>query len=228
MRQTRGRCSSPRWRGRSLANPVDEGAEFGDLAVLLEILDVVELRLSYVRVQDNPRTAQWLWLAAMAFPLSTLLVERWTERDTTRTWTRRARDGAPAVVLLLFALAIRVPDLTGSPLQVHGDEAACGIWGRLLAQGHTPLLVIGWAGVPMLSYVDVALGLRVVQDSLLGARAAHAVEGALSIALLYWLGREWFGRRAGFIGATLLAVSQFHLLLSRDRLTFCLVLYATG
>jgi len=43
--------------------------------------------------------------------------------------------------------------------------------------------------------------------------------GTLTIALLWWVGRSWFGPQTGIAGAALLAFSEYHIGLSRTALT---------
>jgi 4-amino-4-deoxy-L-arabinose transferase-like glycosyltransferase len=47
----------------------------------------------------------------------------------------------------------------------------------------------------------------------------NIVLGTLTVAAVWWVGRAWFGARAALIAATMLAFSQFHILLSRVALT---------
>lgn len=60
---------------------------------------------------------------------------------------------------------------------------------------------------------------------LFGGAADHAavmvnvVIGTATVAAIWWVGRSWFGRRAGVIAAVLLALSGSHILLSRVVLT---------
>jgi 4-amino-4-deoxy-L-arabinose transferase-like glycosyltransferase len=47
----------------------------------------------------------------------------------------------------------------------------------------------------------------------------NVVIGAATVAAIWWVGRSWFGPRAGVIAAVLLALSGSHILLSRVALT---------
>jgi len=46
-----------------------------------------------------------------------------------------------------------------------------------------------------------------------------ALFGTLTVALVWWVGRRWFGAAAGLAAAALLALSDFHIALSRAALT---------
>lgn len=179
---------------------------------------VVSARL----VGTDPWNAQWWWLGAMASSLLIALatsLRPWRAaafRDFAYLW----REGAVLAGLFLLALAVRVPHITSSPPFVHGDEAMCGIYGRLFAAGHTPLLSIQWFGLPMLSYAVSGAGMQLFGNNLTGLRLTNAVIGSLAVVLTYLLGKEWFGRRAGLLGALVLSVTFLHVLLSRDGIHY--------
>ena len=55
------------------------------------------------------------------------------------------------------------------------------------------------------------------------------VAGSLTVILVWWVGRRWFGPTAGLVAATLVALSDVHILFSRTALTdvpMCLFLLA--
>jgi hypothetical protein len=55
------------------------------------------------------------------------------------------------------------------------------------------------------------------------------IAGGLTIPLVWWVGRRWFGPTAGLVAATLVALSDVHILFSRTALTdvpMCLFLIA--
>jgi hypothetical protein len=172
-------------------------------------------------VANDEWTAQWWWLAAMSLPLLVLLVERGL------SWRRNG--GRPAVgpvefaivtAMFVVALAPRLPAITSSPPFLLGDEAQCGLFGRLFDAGHTPLLSISWFGLPMFSYAVSGVGLWVFGNDFTGLRLINAVVGAGGVVLLYLLGREWFGRRAAIVAALLLSVWFLPLELSRDGIHY--------
>lgn len=166
--------------------------------------------------------AQWWWIGGMALPVAALAVvtaQRSFTSSDRRIHTDRVELGL-CIALFLVALAPRLPDITSSPPALFGDEASCGLYGRLFNAGHTPLLSISWYGLPMLSYAVNGLGFRLFGDTWAGMRTMDAVIGSLGVMLIYLLGKEWFGRLAGALAALVLAFSFLHLELSRDGLHY--------
>ena len=175
-----------------------------------------------MRVAADPWTAQTLWFAAMGAPIVALLAERLRTALARRTpfiSIDRSEAGIVAVLFLL-ALAPRVPDLTGTLAFLHGDEASCGLYGRVFNSGQAPLLSISWYGLPMFSYAVSGFGLRVFGDTLTGLRLTNAVVGSIGVVLLYVLARELFERRVALLAAFILAISFLHLDLSRDGIHY--------
>lgn len=166
--------------------------------------------------------AQWWWVAAMVAPVLVLLLERglaW-RRDPNVRPVVRVGEVAAGSTLFVFALIPRVIDITASPPFLLGDEAQCGLYGRLFDAGHTPLLSISWYGLPMFSYAVSGVGLWVFGDDFAGFRLINAVIGAGGVLLIYLLGREWFGRPAAIIATLLSCVWFLPLELSRDGIHY--------
>jgi hypothetical protein len=166
--------------------------------------------------------AQWLWLAGMAIPLLALAGIRvyrlWGH--ATRLPSIGRREAGAVAALFIVALALRAVNITASPPFLLGDESSCGLYGRVFNAGHTPLLSISWFGLPMLSYAISGLGLTLFGDNFTGLRMINAVIGAGSVVLIYLLGKEWFGRRAGALAAIFLTFTFLHLELSRNGIHY--------
>jgi hypothetical protein len=171
---------------------------------------------------SNPWSAQWWWLTAAAIPLLTLLAARALAWRSGRTLNFSLRPWIIAEVVAIFAIAliVRAVDITSSPPFVHGDEAQCGLFGRLFDAGHTPLLSISWFGLPMFSYAISGVGLHLFGNDLTGLRLTNAVLGSAGVALTYLLGKEWFSRRAGLVAAIFLAFTFLHVEWSRDGIHY--------
>lgn len=59
----------------------------------------------------------------------------------------------------------------------------------------------------------------------LGAMLVSLVAGSLTVPLVWWVGRSWFGQTAGLAAATLCAFSDVHILFSRTALTDVLLCF---
>src|SRR5262245_12703777 len=59
----------------------------------------------------------------------------------------------------------------------------------------------------------------------LTAMAVNVVAGSLTIPLVWWVGRRWFGPAAGLSAATLVAVNDVHIFFSRTALTDVLLVF---
>ncbi|HOJ19976.1 MAG TPA: glycosyltransferase family 39 protein [Armatimonadota bacterium] len=94
------------------------------------------------------------------------------------------------------------------------DEAASWSFARLpvaelLTRNADP-------GNPPLYYLALGQWLALFGDSEIALRSFSAVAGVLSVPVIYLLGRELFGRRAGALAALLLAFSPIHLFYSQE------------
>lgn len=121
------------------------------------------------------------------------------------------------VLALLVAAALRLPDLATIPPGVHYDEAAYGLnAGDIGLRGDRPIFIPGFTGRETL-YLYLAGGLaRALGNTIFALRLTSAFTGLLTIAAVYWLGREMLAdRRIALLAAALLAVSFWHVLFSR-------------
>ncbi len=173
-------------------------------------------------VSHNEWAAQWFWLAGMAIPLLVVIAPKlWALRTFKFDSPSFDRAGAGAVVgLFVASLALRVPRLTSTIPFVHGDEATCGLIGRLFDQGKISLLHLPMWGLPTLGFATSGLGLRLFGDNIVGLRLTNCIIGSLGVVLTYLLGKEWFGRRTGVLAAVLLGVSFLQSDLSRDGIHY--------
>lgn len=109
-----------------------------------------------------PLLAMWLWVVAMSIVLFGLALKI---HLFSFALNKKINTNYPdvSIILILFLLSLipRLVALQYSPPFVHGDEAACGIYGRLFDTGQAPLLSIGWYGLPMFSYAISGVGLEI-------------------------------------------------------------------
>jgi 4-amino-4-deoxy-L-arabinose transferase-like glycosyltransferase len=91
---------------------------------------------------------------------------------------------------------------------------------RLLTEGHPPLIgpgtSIGSMYLGPLYYYMMAPALLLANFSPVGPAIQIALLGIITIAFVWWIGREWFGRTAGLIAAGLYAISPTVIVYSRS------------
>jgi 4-amino-4-deoxy-L-arabinose transferase-like glycosyltransferase len=128
------------------------------------------------------------------------------------------------LAILLVALALRVAALTDAPPGLNQDEAAnaWNAWcllhtGRGQAGEAWPILYIRALGEnrPALQTYAILPWQALGGLNVWTVRLPSAIAGVLSIALVFYLGRAWCGPRVGLLAAALLAVSPWHVQLSR-------------
>jgi 4-amino-4-deoxy-L-arabinose transferase-like glycosyltransferase len=119
------------------------------------------------------------------------------------------------VLILIVGVAMRLVDLGSHPYGVYQDEAVNGLDALHVIDGARPLYFTANNGrEPFFIYL-VAIGVALFGQNALGLRAAAAFVGLLTVAATYLLGRSWHSQRAGLIAAGLLAVTLWHVHLSR-------------
>jgi 4-amino-4-deoxy-L-arabinose transferase-like glycosyltransferase len=202
----------------------------------------VFLLLRYPYNYDQPGTlftslatpygqAFWLWSASL--PLTTLAVLVLSGTDLRprfrRPSRRRLLEAALVVGLIAFAVAWRLPGLAHIPGEVHGDEGAVGIGARAVMSGEdNNFFSVGWAGIPLLSYVIPVPFMALFGDDLFGFRTASVFQGTLTIVLTYLITRELFGIRIGVIAAALTAMAHWHVHFSRSGISYMQSAFATA
>ncbi len=130
-----------------------------------------------------------------------------------------SRDGPVVGVLTLAALAIRLVDLGKQGLWF--DEAYSAFIARLpLVQAWQALVADGVH--PPLYYALLRIVVH-FGDSEIALRLPSALAGALTIPVLYSLGKWSAGRRAALAAAGMLALSPFHVWQSRDARMYALL-----
>jgi|TARA_B100001971_G_C18264350_1_gene590342 4-amino-4-deoxy-L-arabinose transferase-like glycosyltransferase len=132
------------------------------------------------------------------------------------------------ILIIIFALVIRVYQLNELPSGFHLDEAMTGYHaysilktGRDFRGNLLPILIethneamYAYLAVPFISIFDL---------NVFSARLAAAVIGTLTVLSTYLFAKELFNKKVGLISAFLLAVSPWHLVASRFGLRPILV-----
>lgn len=132
-------------------------------------------------------------------------------------WLRENRvELAGVAALLLVALAVRAFDLEHIPANLGGDEGVQGMAAlNLLGPPLGNPFSTGWFAVPTMSFLWYGVGMRLFGESVAGLRALSALVGTFTVLTTFLLARELWGRWVGWLAATALACSHFHIHFSR-------------
>ncbi len=120
------------------------------------------------------------------------------------------------VGLTSLAAYLRFYDLTEFPFGLRGDEASVGILAHQISD-------VGWIGPYTLSQAGFPLGpvyfyARVIDalgEGIFSLRAGPALLGTAAVPAMYLAARQFASARVAFCAALLLAVSHWHIALSR-------------
>jgi len=123
---------------------------------------------------------------------------------------------AAAIAVTLLAVAFRCWRLATVPPGLYIDEvltARNALAWRLDPHatwfGSRPLLMPGWVETSNLYLAFASTILALGVDGLLGVRLVSVLPSLAAVPLLYWLGAQLAGRRAGILAAFLLACSHW-------------------
>ena len=123
------------------------------------------------------------------------------------------------LLICLLGFGFRAWDVSSVGID-HFDEGVYALSGLSLIDPEWDLYFKQTEFSPPLFFTLVGLSYRMAgQPSGEAAIAVNVVLGALTIPLLWWVGRIWFGAPAGIFAAALLAFSEYHITLSRTALT---------
>ena len=167
--------------------------------------------------------------AALLLLIGATLVAAACTRDAspekTATTTAAIHLDAPLLGLcLLIALALRLIALDSVPFGLWRDEARHGLLALQILDDPTyrPIYVPGAADIPALLFYLQTLPIALFGPTVPAVRLVSALAGSLTVVPIYFLGRFLLGREVGLVAAFLLAVSSWHIALS--RLAFAAVL----
>ncbi len=105
----------------------------------------------------------------------------------------------PALLIILLALSVlRVLLIINSPVNLSGDEAQYWDWSRRLDFGY-------YSKPPGIAWL-IWSSTELLGDTEIGVRAWPVIFSALSSLMLFKLGRELYGEKAGFAAALLLQI----------------------
>ncbi len=119
-------------------------------------------------------------------------------------------------VLFAIALFLRGVATAQIPTTFSGDEGSAGLFAVSLLSGEADnLLGLGWFSFPALYFGIQSLSIALLGQSIEALRLTSALAGALTVVAVYWLGRSLFDRLTGALAAIYLAVSHYHIHMSR-------------
>lgn len=120
------------------------------------------------------------------------------------------------LAVILVAAALRWVGLDRWPPGLHFDEAVYGLMAKEILAGARPVYFPAYTGrEPLYMYVMAAM-FAAIGPTAYAIRLTSAFIGVLTVPLTYALGRALYGRRAGLVAAALLAVSYWHITVSRN------------
>ena len=129
-----------------------------------------------------------------------------------------------AALLLIFGAFLRMWNLTGLPDGLQQDEASIGYEAFCLAAYgidrngyHWPVYPITWGsggGSPIMIYLNV-LTTKLFGSRIFSIRIVPAFLGTLTLLLFFLLLNRAFGKRCALTGLAVLALTPWHIILSR-------------
>ena len=133
----------------------------------------------------------------------------------TRDWHR----WGPVLVggLCVLGILARLAPIATS--RFHQDEAIYGNWALQVGTGQDNWLSNVLVDKPPLYLYTLALFLRMFGPTETAARLPSELAGALSLLLLYFLGRRLYGYRTALVALVLMAFSPFNILFAPTALT---------
>lgn len=160
-------------------------------------------------------TALGVWLVSIACALGAAYSGK-----LSMAWRREVQihwlEAAAVVACVVVALLVRSTSLASVPPVFGGDEGSMGLEARDILTGrNTNLFVTGWLGMPRMSFLLMALPMKVWGTGVVGIRMHAAIVGAATILPLYWLLRPECGRWLAQCAIWLLATYPFHIHFSR-------------
>jgi hypothetical protein len=135
-----------------------------------------------------------------------------------RTLVASERVIGPAMVLAI-SVALLAPLGSLASNRFHRDEAIYSSWGLDIASGRDVLISGSPVDKPPLFFYIQALNFLLFGPTEVVARIPSLVASAISVGLIFTLGRSLYGRDVGLLAAFLLAVSPFAILFAPTAFT---------
>ncbi|MFW6097740.1 MAG: methyltransferase domain-containing protein [Chloroflexota bacterium] len=172
-----------------------------------------------------------LWFAAMGLAYTGLSHEPTEDRrpqtaapsgKSLRRIISAVRRPSSAVVLLLFLLALipRLLLLAAHPFMLNGIEASIGLDAIAALQGHirNPFAT-AWLTNPTLPLFPASLPIALFGRTVIGLRLLPALVGAITVPVLFLIGRRLWNVWVAFAASLFLAAYHLHVHYSRLGMT---------
>ncbi|CAA9293607.1 MAG: hypothetical protein AVDCRST_MAG26-4285 [uncultured Chloroflexia bacterium] len=207
------------WAADRLGSAIHDAGLWAGAGVVLGLIGQVLLREHVLLVPGGLLLIGGVTLAAAA-----LAASRPGSGESTERLPGASLDAPLLALCLLLALALRLFALDSVPFGLWRDEARHGLLALQILDDPTyrPVYVPGRADIPALLFYLQSVPIALLGPTVPAVRLVSALAGGLTVVPIYFLGRLLVGRRAGLAAAFLLAVSSWHIALS--RLAFAAVL----
>jgi len=193
------------------------------------VLTVVSVVLGIVAAAINGRLhlpGVLLWFASLV----AFAAAMWEAAPATGVATAWVEDGGPQLsrrtvwvaLLLIIALgfALRVTLLDNVPALVDADEGRLGNYAAsIVADGFPNFFDIGWNAFPHLSFLLDYIWVPVLGMDNTSVRMSSVTLGTLSLLVMFFWVRRWWGNVIGLLAVLLMAINQEHIYWSRIGLT---------
>ncbi len=159
----------------------------------------------FLYLMRSPVAAILCWLLGIAL----VLYGAW-QKPEERIRINRSVTISVAVIFAV-ALTIRAINTATIPIVLSGDEASSGLFSTKYISGEADnLFITGWFSFPSLHNFLQSISIRIFGQTTEALRLLAAFGGALTVALVYLLGRALFGNMAGWAAAIFLTGMHFH------------------
>lgn len=157
--------------------------------------------------------AQALWLVSIGL---TILPLCWRRRTTLSSEAIAWWEWVLVMGLTVIGFALRYWHLTEIPSRVDNDVAVMGTYALELIRNSNYNWIGFSSSAHLLSYdQSLAWSMRLFGQDHYGLVMRSVISGTLTLPLVFWLGRDLFNRKVGFIAMALLTISYTHIHFSR-------------
>jgi hypothetical protein len=174
--------------------------------------------LNVTRDQSYLVDVTWV-LSLVLLAGSALYLTGWeppTQAAVKQWWWKHWLETVALVAVGVVSLGLGLYDLEVHPFSIANDEGEHGVSALGILSGEQQnLFNQAYGAVPSWSVLSRALAIRVFGNTVFGLRFSAAVEGALTVMMLYLLGREVFNRKIAALAIGVFMTMPLQLQFSR-------------